>query len=286
MRELLRRRRIRCRLIGKCSSRGEIAYSVGEARLSPRGVLPQTADTVIEIGPPGREQHANRHWQQGVRDMPVNIDFFGDYSSSGRRCDTFRGKPHAGLWAANYSRSAELDFGPYDFRSAAPYPVSIDLVSASRRAHLAIKPRADIPFAPFHVDTPAWDDSFLIWQDINSGERSSEYYPAFRISSTGNVSSLRIPNVPAVLGADIIPTKTGYVVSSTGAFSNNALVDGGIYLLRGEEISKTYSGSYTVATVSANGCLVAFYRLRSTGDPYSPLSNIVVLDFCSAGTGE
>ena len=256
-----------------CAENGVITYSA-EPFLDPPD---KGAPVRVMSGALGREQvnilRPSLFDRQYNQTLQANFNAHGSASVSGRRC-RFDADPKKAnrWWVANYSQSLRLDIGA-NFQIGS---IVLEPPTGGERRELSI-PASHV--SPYRVETPAWDDSLVLWSDPRGDSntvQAAQVVRVYRISKNGDLSSIEIQNTLALRGSRLIPYRDGYVVIIAG---DGVPGLGGLYLVQGGKLRKVLSGAFAPVAVSPSGCRVA---ISDYGKNLPEVTTLKVIQLCKS----
>ena len=256
-----------------CADAGRITYSAKAQRPKDDG------EPSIYDGPLGAEALRSRAPVVGDRNEywshreQANHALMGIRSVAGKRCDEVTFDQFLNHdWVANYSRSTVLDFGmnahkatEAKFLTSKRYGEKFEGAKSVYFDGVEVNPRC--------VETPVWDDSFMVW-DCGYEHSESAVLKIARIDKYGHVTTLSVRSNPEVTGLKIVPFRDGYLGISS---DEGAPKGGGLYVVRDGGLVRLVKGAFTPAAISPSGCKIALSEYEA--DPLSH-QHLKVVEIC------
>uniref|UniRef100_B0T0R9 Uncharacterized protein n=1 Tax=Caulobacter sp. (strain K31) TaxID=366602 RepID=B0T0R9_CAUSK len=252
-----------------CAQGGEISISPQPASALNHGPL------IVFRGTPGHERKQelapSTKDAQFWRHQQVNYRTLGSGAASGEKCD-YPLEPGVGdhAWVAAHDRDTVLDFGP---RGGTYLSITMLKRFGPSIRKVATLPMGPAEVAPFCTDTPAWDNSFVVW-NCYGGVRPDRPTRIHRIFPDGSRRVLDVAPDPAIQGGMIVPFRDGYVVVVNPEDSPRS---GGIFRLENGRALRLLPGAFAPAAVSPSGCRMALFVYEP--GPMSP-STLKIIQLC------
>jgi hypothetical protein len=255
-----------------CAEHGLIYYDFKRAYDPKRGA--DQLPTEGMGGPPGQE--VPRFPPGPSFTSPVNSIQLSRRPSCDRYVDP---RMNGRWWLPNASRSTYLDFGSLADSYADlgnTRSVSLESASGADRRSLSIP---DFKATPADTLTPAWDDSFVLWNGRDSFSLERETWPSipvFRISKSGEVTVTRLVNTPALWSSALVAYRDGYLAVTSAAGDPDKA---GLFVVDEERATRVYKGFVGGAGISPSGCRVAFVDSMVNGRP-SYGGHLKIIELC------
>ncbi|AYV46572.1 hypothetical protein CFHF_21495 [Caulobacter flavus] len=239
-----------------CVDRGRLAYTAG------KDLITLSDDGRRDIRP------------ERTEDMPFSQDRsrcapVGDIRMHGRR------------WAPNRSGSRYLDFGPrpppggYDIDAVAD--ISLEDPATGRRQAL---PSINSPVSDVHVQTPRWDDSFVLWDawGLATDRRNTLVdVPVYRVYPNGAVQVRRLANHSSLWTRSFVAYRDGYLAATAGS---GQAEHAGLFLLSEAKAERVLKGFMMEPVVSPSGCRLAVNDHIDLRGRNLPMFRLKIIDLC------
>jgi hypothetical protein len=184
-------------------------------------------------------------------------------------------------WVANAKNDTYLDFGSsaqlredYQVSRNLRLAKSSDLTKAKYITLLS-------PISPTYVSTPAWDNSFVLYDDgdLQTYIRESlTTIPVYRIHSDGTVQETRLVNTRALWSASLMAYRDGYLSVTTGAGDPRRA---GLFIVNEKKAKRVLKGFMSQPAISPSGCRLAVADDMGPGGRTLFTSRLKIIDLCN-----
>ncbi len=182
-------------------------------------------------------------------------------------------------WVPNWSGTRYLDFGSRapDFDGTRPSTIVFESSAGEQRRTLTA---IDTAVSYVHVQTPEWDDSFVLWDTWGLGSPRGDtlpYVPIYRVDASGSVKVSHLANGRPLRSSAFITYRDGYLVATTGAGEPD---HAGLFLLGETTIKRVLKGYMIEPSVSPSGCRLAVADSMDAHGRALFMERLKIIDLC------